>query len=192
MCLSYGLGHYLKITHDNSCRDHLANKPTLPLWPKTSFFFKYHTVQQIIVRPEFFDSPTSSPDDGQTEQNILRPNFIARRRTDEIISWPEFIHARHPSRDNGQTKNLGIFETRDIYFRDRQIYGIFIFAIDQSRDRQISRSQISRSRSPEIEAFSRKTFLANLVFRNPGNFDFEISLFQEKKKKKNPPNFPVN
>ena len=116
-------------------------------------------------------------------------NFIARRRTDEIFRGQSLSTHESDSATMNRPKLLGIFETRDIYFRDRQIYGIFIFAIDQSRDRQISRSQISRSRSPEIDAFRERHFSRIGKFVIPGILILKSLYF--KKKKKNPPNFPV-
>ena len=165
MCLSYGLGHYLKITHDNSCRDHLANKPTLPLWPKTSFFLNITPSSQIIVRPEFFDSPISSPDDGQTEQHIVRPHQLHRTTTDRRNIFVARIYPPTTpiARQRTDETFLGIFETRDIYFRDRQIYGIFIF-----RDRPISRSPnlaIIKSRDPGVP---RSTHFAKEISREFG------------------------
>ena len=164
MCLSYGLGHYLKITHDNSCRDHLANKPTLPLWPKTSFFLNITPSSQIIVRPEFFDSPISSPDDGQTEQHIVRPHQLHRTTTDRRNIFVARIYPR--------TTPIARQRTDQNYWGFSRL-AIFIFAIDKSTEFLFSRSTnlaIAKSRDPKSRdpGVPRSTHFAKDISREFG------------------------
>ena len=106
------------------------------------------------TRQEFFDSRTSSHDDGQTKRN----SYVARIRA--TTNRPKIIRVFHDWCD---------------FFREGRIYGIFSFP---NRRRQISRSsnlaivksrllyrQISQSRSLGIEEFRNRyfTWIRNLV-----------------------------